>query len=98
MVVVSVDGSRTDSVLYMYTLRRKPPACILARHAAMKPEQLQVAPGIISGKEVIAVLPTGFGKSQCFACLQTVFDLALLLGEPSIVLVIVIAPLNEASV
>ena len=32
-------------------------------YAAMKPEQLQVVSGIISGRDVFAVLPTGFGKS-----------------------------------
>ena len=41
----------------------------------LKPEQLQVVSGIISGREFFAVFPTGFGKSLCFTCLPAVFDL-----------------------
>ena len=44
--------------------------------------------GIVSGRDVIAVLPTGFGKSLCYVCLPTVFNLVLLFEGPSIVLVI----------
>ena len=48
----------------------------------MEPEQLQVVSGIISGQYVYAVLPTGFEKSLCFACLPAVFDWVLPIGEP----------------
>ena len=44
--------------------------------------------GIISGSNVFAVLPTGFGKSLCYACLPTVFNLVLPVEGPSIVLVV----------
>ena len=32
-------------------------------YSTMKPEQLQVVSGIVSGRDAFAVLPTGFGKS-----------------------------------
>ena len=46
-------------------------------YAAMKPEQLQAVSVIISGRDVFSVLLTGFGKSLCFACLPTMFDLSI---------------------
>ena len=36
-------------------------------YADMKPEQLQVVSDIISGRDVVAILLTGFRKSLCFA-------------------------------
>ena len=41
----------------------------------MKLQQLQVVTGILTGRDVFAVLPTGYGKSLCFACLPGIFDL-----------------------
>ena len=35
----------------------------------MKEEQLEVVVAFLSGSDVFAVLPTGFGKSLCYACL-----------------------------
>ena len=40
----------------------------------MKPEQLEVAATFIEGRVVFSVLPTGFGKSLCYACLPLAFD------------------------
>ena len=40
----------------------------------MKLEQLEVAATCIEGRDVFAVLPTGFGKSLCYACLPLAFD------------------------
>ena len=40
----------------------------------MEPEQLQVVVEFLSGKDVFAVLPTGFGKSLCYAVLPLAFD------------------------
>ena len=48
--------------------------------------------GIVSGKYVFAVLPTGFGKSLCYACLLTVFGLVLPVEGTSIVFAV--APLT----
>ena len=58
----------------------------------MKPEQLQVMSGIVSGRDVFAVLSTGFGKSLCYVRLPTVFGLVLPVEGTSIVLAI--APLT----
>ena len=51
----------------------------------MKPEQLQVVSGIVSGSDVFAVLPTCFGKSLCYVCPPTVFGLVLPVEGTSIV-------------
>ena len=58
----------------------------------MKPDQLQVVSGIVSGRDVFAVLPTGFGKSLCYVCSLTVFGLVLPVEGTSIVLAV--APLT----
>ena len=61
-------------------------------YSTMKPEQLQVMSGIVSGRDVFAVLPTGFGKSLYYACPPTVFGLVLPVEGTSIVLAV--APLT----
>ena len=40
----------------------------------MKEEQLEAVVGVLQGLDVFGILPTGFGKSLCFACLPSVFD------------------------
>ena len=54
----------------------------------MKDHQLQVVTGILKGHDVFAVLPTGYGKSLCFASLPMLFDQVLSFKEPSIVIVV----------
>ena len=44
-------------------------------YSTMKPEQFQVVSGIISGRDVFAVSPTGFRQEP--VCLPTVFSLVL---------------------
>eukprot|EP00731_Ephydatia_muelleri_P025636 Em0017g719a len=43
-------------------------------YSSMKPEQAEVAVALIVGRDVFAILPTGFGKSLCYACLPVAFD------------------------
>ena len=43
-------------------------------YSSMKPEQVEVAVALIEGRDVFAILPTGFGKSLCYACLPVAFD------------------------
>ena len=38
-------------------------------YANLKPEQLDVVEAFVKGRDVFAVLPTGYGKSLCFGCL-----------------------------
>ena len=35
----------------------------------MKVQQLEVVESLVRGNDVFRVLPTGFGKSLCYACL-----------------------------
>ena len=42
-------------------------------YSSMKPEQVEVAVALIEGRDVFAILPTGFGKSLRYACLPA-FD------------------------
>ena len=46
-------------------------------YANLKPEQLDVLEAFVKGRDVFAVLPTGYGKSLCFGCLPLVFDTLL---------------------
>lgn len=59
----------------------------------LKKEQLQVVVAFLSGRDVFAVLPTGFGKSLCYACLPLAFEEAMSLDERPIV--VVVTPLTS---
>ena len=61
-------------------------------YSQLKPEQLKVIVEFICGKDVFAVMPTGFGKTLCYACLPLVFDELTHGRAPSIILVV--TPLN----
>ena len=43
-------------------------------YAGLKSEQLKVVETFVKGRDVFAVLPTGYGKSLCYGCLPIVFD------------------------
>ena len=43
-------------------------------YPSMKMEQLDVAIAFVEGRDVFAILPTGFGKSLRHACLPASFD------------------------
>ena len=61
-------------------------------HPDLKPEQLKVVETFVKGRDVFSVLPTGYGKSLCYACLPIVFD-KLLGSNSSIVLVMTLVQL-----
>lgn len=58
----------------------------------LKPEQMQVVTAVLRGRDVFAVLPTGYGKTLCYAVLPAAFDALLPGSSPSIV--IVLSPLT----
>ncbi len=57
----------------------------------LKKEQLDVVVAFMSGKDVFAVLPTGYGKSLCYACLPFAFKEFDKESKP---IVIVVTPLT----
>ena len=60
-------------------------------YSTLKDKQIEVVRNFLEGHDVFGVLPTGYGKSICFACLPLIFDHLSGLKESSIV--IVVAPL-----
>ena len=58
----------------------------------LKPEQMQVVTAVLRGRDVFAVLPTGYGKTLCYAVLPAAFDALFPGSSPSIV--IVLSPLT----
>ena len=57
----------------------------------LKTEQMEVVTSILRGRDVFAQLPTGYGKTLCYAVLPVAFDL-LQPGCKSIV--VVLSPLT----
>ena len=56
-------------------------------YASLKDKQLAVVTEFLSGRDVFAALPTGYGKSLCYGCLPLVCD-KLRQTQGSIVLVV----------
>ena len=54
-------------------------------YSQLRPEQITVVKAFVGGKDVFVCLPTGYGKSLCFAILPFVYD-ALRATTGSIVL------------
>ena len=62
-------------------------------YSALKAEQLKVVSQFVSGKDVFAVSPTGYGKSLFFAILPFVFDATQASQDHNEAIVIVVTPL-----
>ena len=63
-------------------------------YATLKPEQEKVLSEFLGGKDVFVSLPTGYGKSLCYAALPLAFDLKRFGSiEPKRSIVIVVSPL-----
>jgi superfamily II DNA helicase RecQ len=58
---------------------------------ALKDKQKVVVSAFLMGNDVLACLPTGYGKSVCYAILPKIFD--KLRGKPKSSIVICISPL-----
>ncbi len=54
----------------------------------LKEHQLQVILAFVEGNDVFGVLPTGYGKSLCYAILPDLLDSLLQPAEPPIVVVV----------
>ena len=63
-------------------------------YTKLKPEQMNVIISFLSDRDVFAVLPTGFGKTLCYACLPLVFDKLSRTKEVNPSIVLVLTPLN----
>ena len=57
----------------------------------LKAEQVQVIHQFVSGKDIFMSLPTGYGKSLCYALLPLVFD-SLRSGDSGRSIVVCISP------
>ena len=60
-------------------------------YTSLKDRQLEVIVNFLSGNDVFAVLPTGYGKSLCYICLPKAFDY---IHQKEGSIVIVVAPLT----
>ena len=61
---------------------------------ALKEEQLDVIVKFVMGRDVFAVLPTGYGKSLCYQCLPRVFNEIYFSGDNHCSIIVVISPLS----
>ena len=61
-------------------------------YTTVKDHQISVITSFVRGEDVFAVLPTGYGKSLCYALLPLVFDALADHKAPSSI-VIVVSPL-----
>ena len=59
-------------------------------YSPLKPEQKVCLVEFLLGKDVFVILPTGFGKTVCYACLPQAFDFKNKnsTGEESIIIVV----------
>ena len=60
----------------------------------LKRHQIEVVLAVAGGRDVFAVLPTGYGKSLCYACLPMLFDNMLGLHVDDRSIVVVLTPLT----
>ena len=60
-------------------------------YQSLKDLQLKIVAGVINGRDVFGVLPTGYGKSLCYACLPWTYDRILQCTQS---IVCVITPLT----
>ena len=56
-------------------------------YSSLKTEQLEIVMAVLRGRDVFGILPTGYGKTLCFACLPFIFE-QILEGEAAIVLIV----------
>ena len=67
-------------------------SCATIGVADLKDKQREVIESFVLGSDVLVILPTGYGKSLCFALLPLVFD--CLRGKDNVSIVVCISPLT----
>ena len=68
-------------------------SCAMMGVAELKEKQKDAIKSFVEGNDVLVILPTGYGKSLCFALLPLVFD--YLRGEANTSIVICVSPLTS---
>ena len=63
-------------------------------YLGLKELQLKVVVSFVTGNDIFAVLPTGYGKSLCYACLPGTFDLVHHCTPEESSIVVVVTPLT----
>ena len=58
-------------------------------YAQIKEKQMKIIEAFAEGSDVFGVLPTGYGKSLCYACLPLIFDKLLQKPHGSSIAVVV---------
>ena len=64
-------SSKMANTCSQYADKSRVQSCVLQAaqelgYSSMKPEQLEVVSNFVNGRDVFAILPTGFGKSLCY--------------------------------
>ena len=67
-------------------------AALRLGYSGLNDLQMDVVIGLATGRDLFAVLRTGYGKSLCYACLPVMFDL---LEPEKRSIVIVVSPLTS---
>ena len=62
-------------------------------YTKLKQKQEEVQANFLSGQEMFAILPTGYGKSLCYACLPGAFDYLSRSADNPASIVVVVSPL-----
>ena len=68
-------------------------SCAVMGVVELKEKQKEAIKSFVEGNDVLVILPTGYGKSLCFALLPLVFD--YLRGEANTSIVICVSPLTS---
>ena len=64
--------------------------CVLASslgYSSLREHQKNVVTNFVGRNDVFAILPTGYGKSLCYACLPGTFDKLLNVTKSTVVII-----------
>ena len=69
-------------------------AAEILQYSPLKEEQLKCIEEFLRGNDVFVVLPTGYGKTVCYACIPTAFDIYHKNPDGDSCIIIVVSPLT----